>query len=53
MSGHYISVICTSYECDAFEEIYTGDIYLEYFSDEALESETITIPCKQHERTKK
>lgn len=51
MSSHYIYVSCTENTCETFETIYTGDVYLDNFSDSAFEGETIYVPCKIHEAT--
>lgn len=51
MSSHYINVSCSVDSCEKFEILYTGDLYLENFSDQAFEGETIYIPCLEHEGT--
>jgi len=49
MSIHYIFLNCARVDCDQSESIYTGDIHLEHFSDEAFELSSLHILCKEHE----
>lgn len=48
MSSHYIYVQCNKPDCDSFESIWTGDVELDDFDDNAWEGEAIKVTCKHH-----
>lgn len=51
MSAHYIYLSCSTPDCTAFEQIYTGDIQTDFFPDSgpnSFEGETISVPCNDH-----
>jgi hypothetical protein len=48
MSSHYIYLKCSTPECETREEIYTGNIQADLFSDAgpaSFEGETIELVC--------